>query len=322
MTDHGDNPHAARKAGRRIAASILDLVGHTPLVRLQRLPAAGAAEVVAKLEGFNPGGSVKDRPALFMIEAAEAAGLLDANTVVIEPTSGNTGIGLAMVCAARGYRCILVMPDSMSLERNYLLKRLGAEVVLTPAKHHMTGAVAKAEELARKHARAFMPRQFENDGNPEAHSRSTALELLEATEGHIDALVVGVGTGGTITGVGRVLRQQLPSLRIVAVEPASSPVLQGGRATPHRIQGIGAGFVPMVLERGLIDEVRSVSDEDAFMRTGELAAREGILAGPSSGAAVHVALAVASELGAGKRVVTVFPDTADRYMSTASYFEL
>ncbi|MBX7084225.1 MAG: cysteine synthase A, partial [Nannocystaceae bacterium] len=297
MTDPSSNDRTAAKAGLRIADGIVELVGHTPLVRLRRLPPPGAAEVVAKLEAFNPGGSVKDRPALSMILAAEAAGVLDAESVVIEPTSGNTGIGLAMICAARGYRCILVMPDSMSLERTYLLKRLGAEVVLTPAKQHMAGAVARAEELARKHARAFMPRQFENRENPEAHSRSTALELLEATEGRIDAFVVGVGTGGTITGVGRVLRERLPQVRIVAVEPASSPVLQGGKPGVHRIQGIGAGFVPAVLDRSLVDEVRSVSDEDAFARTGELAAREGILAGLSAGAAVHAALAIAVELG-------------------------
>jgi cysteine synthase A len=317
-----DDRDIATKAGRTIANGIAELVGHTPLVRLGRLVPPGSAEIVAKLEGFNPGGSVKDRPALFMLQAAEAAGLLDASTVVIEPTSGNTGIGLAALCAARGYRCILVMPDSMSLERVYLLKRLGAEVVLTPAKLDLAGAVAKADELARKHTRAFVPRQFENSQNPEAHSRTTALELLEATERRIDALVVGVGTGGTITGIGRVLKAELPAVRVVAVEPSASPVLGGGRPGVHRIQGIGAGFVPPVLDRSVIDEIRRVDDADAFARTGDLAAREGILAGLSSGAAVHVALAVAAELGAGRRVVTVFPDTADRYMSTASYFEL
>lgn len=322
MTSPDDDRDIAIKAGRKIADGIAALVGHTPLVRLGRLVPAGSAEIVAKLEGFNPGGSVKDRPALFMLQAAEAAGLLDADTVVIEPTSGNTGIGLAALCAARGYRCILVMPDSMSLERVYLLKRLGAEVVLTPAKQDLAGAVAKADELARKHARAFVPRQFENTQNPEAHSRTTAVELLEATEGRIDAFVVGVGTGGTITGIGRVLKQQIPNVRVVAVEPAASPVLSGGRAGVHRIQGIGAGFVPAVLDRQVIDEIRHVADADAFARTGDLAAREGILAGLSSGAAVHVALQIAAELGAGRRVVTVFPDTADRYMSTSTYFEL
>lgn len=310
------------KIGRRIADDITELVGSTPLVRLRRLPSAGAAEVLVKLEGYNPGGSVKDRPALSMIEAAEAAGLLDADTVVIEPTSGNTGIGLASICAARGYRCILVMPDSMSLERTYLLKLLGAEVVLTPAKLDIAGAVAKADELARKQPRAFVPRQFDNVANPDAHARSTAQELLAATDGHIDVFVAGVGTGGTITGVGRALRARLPGVRLVAVEPASSPVLSGGPPGRHRIQGIGAGFVPSVLDRGLIDEVRTVSDADAFARTGELAAKEGILVGMSSGAAVHVALAIAAELGAPRRIVVMCPDTADRYLSTQSYFEL
>jgi len=316
MTDPIDT-----KSGRRIADGVLELIGGTPLVRLLRLPEPGSAEVVAKLESYSPGGSVKDRAALGMVVAAEEQGLLGPGSVVVEPTSGNTGIGLAVICAARGYRCILVMPDSMSLERTYLLKRLGAQVVLTPARDHMEGAVRRAEEIAKKEKRAFLPRQFDNPANPASHV-ATAEEILLATEGRIDAFVAGVGTGGTVTGIGRVLRQKVPSARIVAVEPASSKVLSGGRPGAHKIQGIGAGFVPGVLDRSLLDEVHTVSDEDAFLRMKELAAREGILAGISSGAAVHVALDVARALGAGKRVVVMLPDTGERYLTAQSYFEL
>lgn len=310
------------KCGRRIADGVLELIGGTPLVRLKRLPPPGAAEVLVKLESYSPGGSVKDRVALQMIEAAEAEGLLDADTVVLEPTSGNTGIGLAVVCAARGYRCVLVMPDSMSLERTYLLKRLGAEVVLTPARDHMAGAVKKAEELARRYPKVFLPRQFDNAANPAVHARTTALELLDAADGRIDAFVAGVGTGGTITGVGGVLKARVPGVRVIAVEPAASPVLSTGRAGAHKIQGIGAGFVPAVLDRGVIDDVRTVSDADAFEGMKALAAREGILAGISAGAAIHVALDVARVLGAGRRVITVLADGGERYLTVQSYFEL
>jgi cysteine synthase A len=311
------------KTGRALADEVVDLVGHTPMIRLRRLPAAGSAELLAKMECFSPGGSVKDRVAVHMLLMAEAQGLVDVETNVIEPSSGNTGIGLAMVCAARGYRCTIVMPDSMSLERVYILRRFGAEVVLTPAKEDMAGAVRKSEELALRAKKAFMPRQFEREWNPEVHRRTTALEILRATDGRIDAFVVGVGTGGTITGVGEVLKREIgPQVRVVAVEPERSPVLSGGAAGNHKIQGIGAGFVPRVLNRAVIDEVRTVSDRDAFETMKALAAREGILAGISSGAAVHVALAVAAELGAGRRVVTVLPDTGERYLTVQTYFEL
>jgi cysteine synthase A len=310
------------KAGDTIADSVLDLIGHTPLVRLNRLPGPGSAEVLAKLESYSPGGSVKDRLALHVIVEAERQGLIEPDTAVIEPTSGNTGIGLAVVCAARGYRCILVMPDSMSLERTYLLQRLGAEVVLTPARDHMEGAMRRADQLARGLAKWFMPLQFSNLANPEAHRRTTALEILKATDKRLDAFVAGIGTGGTLTGVGSVLKQQVPAVRLIGIEPASSAVLSGQPARPHKIQGIGAGFVPKVLDRSLLDELRTVSDRDAFEGMKQLAASEGILAGMSSGAAVHIALAVARELGPDRRVVVMLPDTGERYLSVQSYFEL
>ncbi|MSP23830.1 MAG: cysteine synthase A [Myxococcales bacterium] len=305
-----------------IADSVLELIGRTPVLRLKRMPALGSAEVLVKLESQSPGGSVKDRVALHMILAAEADGRLRPGTVVVEPSSGNTGIGLAMVCAVRGYRCIIVMPDSMSLERIAILERFGAEVVLTKAADDMAGAVKKGKEIARSLANAFMPAQFENPANPAAHEGSTALEILSATGGKLDAFVAAVGTGGTITGVGTVLKAKLPSVRLIAVEPESSPVLSGGKARPHKIQGIGAGFVPSVLRRELIDEIRTVSDRSAFDRMKELAAREGILAGLSGGANVHVALAVAAELGQGARVMTMICDSGERYLSVQHYFEL
>ncbi|MDX2091472.1 MAG: cysteine synthase A [Kofleriaceae bacterium] len=310
-----------RKAGRVIADSVLDLLGNTPLVRLARLAPPPGAEVLAKLEAFSPGGSIKDRVAAHMIECAEQQGLIDKDTTIIEPTSGNTGIGLAMVCAAKGYRCIIVMPDSMSLERIYLIKRFGAEVVLTPAKGDLAGAVKKADELAKKTPKAFVPRQFENTANPHVHEATTAQELLAATEGQIDAFVAGVGTGGTITGVGGVLKKACPGIRIIAVEPAGSAVLSGEKAGRHKIQGIGAGFVPAVLSSSVIDEVIRVTDVEAFEGMKQLAAREGISAGISSGAAAHVGLAIAERLGARKRVVVMLPDTGERYLSVQHYFE-
>jgi cysteine synthase A len=312
---------AATKAGCAIAESILALVGNTPIVRLNRLPGADSAEVLAKLESMSPGGSVKDRVALALLERAEAEGLLDADTVVLEPSSGNTGIGLAMVCAARGYRCVIVMPDSMSLERIYILRRFGAEVVLTPAREGMAGAVRRVDELARAMTRVFLPRQFDNACNPEVHRRTTAREILAATGGRLDAFVAGVGTGGTITGVGGALKREVPGLRVVAVEPAASPVLSGGRPGEHNIQGIGAGFVPGVLDRTVIDDIRLVDDRAAFETMKQLAAREGILAGISAGAAVRVALDVARALGPGRRVLTVLPDTGERYLTVQQYFE-
>lgn len=311
----------ARKAGRQIADSVLDLLGNTPLVRLTRLAPASGAEVLAKLESFSPGGSIKDRVAAHMIETAERNGLIGRDTTIIEPTSGNTGIGLAMVCAAKGYRCIIVMPDSMSTERVYLLKRFGAEVVLTPAKADLAGAVRKADELATKTPNSFVPRQFENSANPGVHQATTAQEILEATGGRIDAFVAGVGTGGTIAGVGGVLKTSCPGIRLVAVEPDSSAVLSGRPAGRHKIQGIGAGFVPRLLETSLIDEIVRVSDDDAFEGMQRLAAREGISAGISSGAAIHAALGLAGRLGSDCRIVVMLPDTGERYLSLQHYYQ-
>jgi cysteine synthase A len=303
-------------AGRpRIADSVLDLIGNTPLVRLNRLPAAGGATVLAKVESQNPGGSVKDRIARSMIEDAERRGALRPGSTLVEPTSGNTGIGLALVAVVKGYRLILTMPDDMSLERRRLLARLGAELVLTPAIEGMTGAVYAAQELCRANPGYVMLQQFENPANPDAHRRTTALEILDATGGKVDAFVAGVGTGGTITGVGEVLRQRAPGVRIVAVEPARSPVLSGGKARVHGIQGIGASFVPGILNRAVIDEVVQVKDEDAMGTTLRLAREEGLLVGISAGANVWAALGVAERLGAGRTVVTVLCDTGERYLS-------
>ena len=299
----------------KIAASVLDLVGGTPMVRLNRLPRAGSAAVVAKVEALNPGGSVKDRIALAMVEDAERRGVLEAGSTIVEPTSGNTGIGLAMVSAVKGYRLILTMPDDMSVERQRLLARYGAEMHLTPAIEGMTGAVHAANELVRAHPEYFMPQQFENPANPEVHRRTTALEILDAVDGRLDAFVAGVGTGGTVTGVGEVLKENVPGVRIIAVEPARSPVLSGGRARPHAIQGIGASFVPGVLNRAILDRVIPVRDEDAMAWARRLTREEGLLAGISAGAAAFAACEVADELGAGKLVVTVLPDTGERYLS-------
>jgi cysteine synthase len=319
--DAGLNAREA-KAGARICDGVVDLIGHTPLVRLHRLVPEGAAEVLVKLEAFTPGGSIKDRIAAAMIRHAEQAGLLKPGAILIEPTSGNTGIGLAAVCAAKGYRCLIVMPDSMSLERIAVLKRLGAEVVLTPAKDGLAGAMRKAHALAKANPCAFVPSQFDNAANPQVHRDTTAQEILWATGRRLDAFVAGVGTGGTITGVGQVLKAELAQVKVVAVEPRSSPVLSGGRPGHHKIQGIGAGFVPAVLDRSVIDEVRTVADDEAFETMSLLASQEGILAGMSSGAAVRVALELARELGAGRRVVAILPDTGERYLSVAQYFEL
>jgi cysteine synthase A len=301
----------------RRAETILDLIGSTPVVRLHRLPPDGSAVVWAKLESFNPGGSVKDRIAKSMVEAAEASGSLQPGGVIVEPTSGNTGIGLAMVAAAKGYRCILTMPDTLSVERRALMKAYGAELILTPGAEGMNGAIAKAEELSREHG-YFMPLQFANPANPEAHRRTTAAEIL-AQVGRVDAFVGGVGTGGTITGVGEILKDTLPRVRIVAVEPAGSPVLSGGAPGKHKIQGIGAGFVPEVLNTEVIDEIVQVTDDDAFKIARRLATEEGILAGISSGAAAWAALRVAQELGQGRVVVVVLPDTGERYLSTGLF---
>ncbi|MBI2491407.1 MAG: cysteine synthase A [Candidatus Rokubacteria bacterium] len=299
----------------KIAGSVLELIGRTPMVRLARLPAPGGAAVAAKLESVNPGGSVKDRIAAAMIEDAERRGLLRPGATIVEPTSGNTGIGLAVVAAVRGYRLILTMPEDMSVERQRLLARFGAEIRLTPAIEGMSGAVYAAEELMREHPDWFMPQQFQNPANPDVHRRTTALEILEATGGKLDAFVAGVGTGGTITGVGEVLKQKVPGVRVIAVEPARSPVLSGGRFRPHAIHGIGASFVPGVLNRDVIDRIVPVRDEDALGWSRRLAREEGLLVGVSAGAAVFAACAVAAELAAGQLVVTLLPDTGERYLS-------
>jgi len=303
-------------AGRpRVADSVLDLIGHTPLVRLGRIVPAGSATILAKVESQNPGGSVKDRIARSMIEDAERRGTLRSGSTLVEPTSGNTGIGLAIVAAVKGYRLILTMPDDMSLERRRLLARLGAELVLTPAIEGMTGAVYAAQELCRANPGYVMLQQFENPANPDAHRRTTAQEILEATGGKVDGFVAGVGTGGTITGVGEVLRERIPRVRIVAVEPARSPVLSGGKARVHGIQGIGASFVPGILNRAVIDEIVQVKDEDAMATALRLAREEGLLVGISAGANVWAALGVAERLGTGRTVVTVLCDTGERYLS-------
>ncbi len=306
----------------KVADNICELIGDTPLVRLNRVVPPEAATVYAKLEMFNPCSSVKDRIALSMIEAAEQAGLIKPGiSVIVEPTSGNTGIGLAMVCAVKGYRCIIVMPETMSLERRYILQSLGAEIVLTPGPEGMLGAMRKAEELVRTIPNAFMPQQFSNPANPEVHRRTTAEEIWHQTEGKVDIVVAGVGTGGTITGVGEVLKQRKPSVRIIAVEPASSPVLSGGLPGPHRIQGIGAGFIPQVLDLSVIDEVRTVTDEEAYEMAKRLAREEGLFVGISCGAAAHVAVQVATEVGPDQLIVVIFPDTGERYFSLEPYFQ-
>jgi cysteine synthase A len=296
---------------------MLDLVGKTPMVRLRRIggAASGMAEILCKLEGQNPAGSVKDRACLAMVEAAERDGRLQPGDTIVEPTSGNTGIGLALVAAVKGYRLILCMPDDASAERRALLAHYGAEVVLTPARKLMKGAIDRAHEIARTNPRCFMPQQFDNEANPEAHRAGTAQEILKDTNGAIDAFVAGVGTGGTITGVGQVLKKEVPGVRIVAVEPAGSQVLGGKSAATHTIFGIGAGFVPKVLDRSVIDEVLACEDRVAFEMAGRLAREEGITAGVSSGAAVWAAVLLAKRLGAGKHVVTLLPDTWDRYTS-------
>jgi len=299
----------------KVVDNVTDLIGKTPLIRLQRMVKPGMANIYVKLEFFNPSGSVKDRIAWGMIKDAEEREVLRPGGTIIEPTSGNTGIGLAMIAAARGYRLIVVMPDSLSVERRMLMSAYGAELVLTPGAQGMNGAITEAKQILNENPDYFMPQQFENPANPETHRQSTALELLDQLK-DIDAFVAGIGTGGTITGTGEVLKARLPEIQIIGVEPASSPVISGGKPGPHKIQGIGAGFIPEVLNKTIIDQIMQVSNEDALETARRMACEEGLLVGISSGAAVSAALQVAVTLGEGKNLVVLAPDTGERYLST------
>ncbi|OJX46023.1 MAG: cysteine synthase A [Chloroflexi bacterium 44-23] len=307
----------------KIANNITELIGNTPLVRLQRLSVNLPGEVVVKLEFFNPAHSVKDRIGVAMIDAAEQAGLIDKDSIIVEPTSGNTGIALAFVAAARGYACKIIMPDSMSTERKMLMRAFGAELILTPASEGMDGAIRKAEELAAENKHVFVPQQFENPANPEIHRTTTAQEILRDTDGKVDYFVAGVGTGGSITGVGEVLKAHNPEVKIVAVEPEGSPVLSGGKKGKHAIMGLGAGFIPKVLNTHIYDEIIQVSDADAFQTARLMATQEGLLVGISSGAATWAALQIAKRPEtAGKRIVAIIPDFGERYLSTNLYADL
>lgn len=301
------------------SANILEQIGNTPLVRLEKLEEKGSAAIYAKVESFNPGGSIKDRICLAMIEAAERDGSLKPGATVVEPTSGNTGIGLSMVCSVKGYKLVLTMPDTMSIERRRLLSAFGAELVLTPGAQGMRGAVQKAEELSEKHG-YLMPQQFKNPANPEVHRRTTGPEIIKAMEGlSIDGFVAGIGTGGTITGIGDVLKKHNAGIHIAAIEPADSAILSGGEPGPHKIQGIGAGFIPDVLDTKIYNEVIKVGNVDAYASTRRLAMEAGLLVGISSGAALFAALQVANKLGKGKNVVVILPDTGERYLSTGVF---
>lgn len=302
----------------RVANSIHELIGETPIVKLNRIVEENSAEIYLKLEFMNPGSSVKDRIALAMIEVAEEKGLLKAGDTIIEPTSGNTGIGLAMVAAAKGIKAILVMPETMSMERRNLLRAYGAELVLTPGPEGMGGAIRKAEELSKEHG-YFMPQQFKNEANPEVHRKTTGPEIVSQMGDQLDAFIAGIGTGGTITGAGQVLKEAYPGIKIYAIEPTDSPVLSGGKPGPHKIQGIGAGFVPEILNTDIYDGVITVKNEEAFEVARQVAKEEGILGGISSGAAIKAALQVAKELGKGKKVLAIIPSNGERYLSTPLY---
>ncbi|MHB1462460.1 MAG: cysteine synthase A [Armatimonadota bacterium] len=311
---------AQRKRCSKVARSMTDLIGHTPLLQLNKVTQGAEALVLAKLERQNPWGSVKDRIALYMIEEAERQGLITKDTVIIEPTSGNTGIALAGIAASKGYRLILTMPDTMSVERRKLVSAFGAEIVLTPGALGMRGAINRAEALAASYPHSFIPQQFNNPANPKAHAETTAVEIWDDTDGDVDIIVAGVGTGGTITGIAQALKPLKPSLRIIAVEPADSPVLSGGEPGSHKIQGIGAGFIPAVFDRTLIDEIVPVNNSDAYVMARALARDEGLLVGISSGAAAYVAIQEASKPeNAGKMVVVILPDTGERYLSTTLF---
>jgi cysteine synthase A len=307
----------------KIANNVTELIGNTPLVRLNRIALGTKAQIAAKLEFYNPAHSVKDRIGAAMVDSAEKAGLIKPDTIILEPTSGNTGIALAMVCAARGYKCVLTMPENMSKERRMLLRAYGAELILTPAPEGMGGAIKKAEELAASDPKYFIPQQFKNPANPEIHRKTTAEEIWRDTDGKVDFLVAGVGTGGTITGVGEVIKGRKPSFQVVAVEPDASPVLSGGAKGPHKIQGIGAGFIPDVLNTGIYDEIVRVKDDDAMDTARRMAKEEGLLVGISSGAATWAALQVASRAeNSGKLIVVIIPSFGERYLSTPLFANL